>query len=111
MIATGGSQKDLKTRIGIFRKQPGGQAYDQKVQSDSVLELGENLLLRTVVNEGDGKSKYSVIKLGMHQTFQISEVSSNKMAKHKIKFWNTTHFINGINSTVSVLRRFYIYLI
>ncbi|XP_066156030.1 uncharacterized protein [Euwallacea fornicatus] len=54
VIATGGTKKNLKTRIGIFKKRPGSGVFDQNVQSDSVIELGEELLLRTVVDEGDG---------------------------------------------------------
>ncbi|XP_066260436.1 uncharacterized protein [Euwallacea similis] len=54
VIATGGTKKDLKTQIGIFKKRPGSAVFDQNVQADSLIELGEELLLRTIINEGDG---------------------------------------------------------
>lgn len=57
-VATGGTQKDLKTRIGIFRKRSGSNVFDQNVQSDSVIQLGEELALRALINEEDGNKTF-----------------------------------------------------
>ncbi|XP_030746746.1 uncharacterized protein LOC115875430 [Sitophilus oryzae] len=54
IIASGGSQNDLKTLISIFKRPPGSNTFDQTVQPNSVIDLGEELLLRAVVNDEDG---------------------------------------------------------
>ncbi|XP_076270662.1 uncharacterized protein LOC143202763 [Rhynchophorus ferrugineus] len=60
VVASGGSQNDLKTRITIYRKRPGTNVFDQPVQSNAIIHLGEDLLLKASVNDGDGW-KYSDI--------------------------------------------------
>lgn len=59
IVATGGTQKNLKTQIGIFKKRPGSRVFDENIQTDSIIELGEELLLRAIISETDGKLLYN----------------------------------------------------
>ncbi|KAL1491490.1 hypothetical protein ABEB36_012081 [Hypothenemus hampei] len=58
IVATGGTQKELKFRLGIFKKRFGSSNFDQNVQSDSIIELGEELLLRAVVDADGWKNSH-----------------------------------------------------
>lgn len=56
-VATGGHKSAFETDIGLYRKSFGAneqQVFDAKIESGGTLLLGEEILLRAAVREGDG---------------------------------------------------------
>ncbi|XP_050309978.1 uncharacterized protein LOC126745965 [Anthonomus grandis grandis] len=128
-LATGGTRKDLRTRIGIFRKRPGTNVFDQSVQADNIIHLGEELMLRAVISEGDGKIYFdmpigflaaSKIKFAtickkratQHCTQKYKAIFYSVGGYYKIQLltllgWKSSHIgpvlITGINSKKSAL--------
>nr|XP_011304913.1 PREDICTED: uncharacterized protein LOC105267625 [Fopius arisanus] len=60
-VATGGHKNSFETEIGLYRKSLGSeQLFDSRIQPGGTVILGEEVLLRAVVRDGDGW-KYSKI--------------------------------------------------
>ncbi|XP_017769672.1 PREDICTED: uncharacterized protein LOC108557596 [Nicrophorus vespilloides] len=57
-VAAGGSQRNLESQVALYRKAPHTNEYTQIVTPGSSVTLGEDLLLRASVRDGDGW-KYS----------------------------------------------------
>ncbi|XP_063995571.1 uncharacterized protein LOC135172947 isoform X2 [Diachasmimorpha longicaudata] len=58
-VATGGHKDSFETEIGLYRKTTGSdQLFDARIPSGGTVILGEEILLRAVVRDGDGW-KYS----------------------------------------------------
>lgn len=55
MVATGGGQSKFESRMVLLRKSPDSNSFDQPIQSGSVVPLGEEIVLRATVQDGDGK--------------------------------------------------------
>ncbi|KAJ8921026.1 hypothetical protein NQ315_015822 [Exocentrus adspersus] len=53
VVASGGGQKNFDSRLVLLRKSKSGN-FDQQLQPGSVVLLGEELVLRAVVQDGDG---------------------------------------------------------
>nr|CAI5868299.1 unnamed protein product [Callosobruchus analis] len=58
IVASGGGNYNFDSHIFLMRKSPGSNNFDQLLQTGSVVQLGEEMLLRTKIQEGDGW-KYS----------------------------------------------------
>lgn len=55
-IVSGGSQRQFETQVGLFRRTPGtGGDFTLAISPGAALPLGEDLMLRANVREGDGK--------------------------------------------------------
>ncbi|CAH0557583.1 unnamed protein product [Brassicogethes aeneus] len=54
IIASGGSQRNFETKISLFRKSLGSDNFNQLVLPGSAVHLGEDLVLRVAVQDGDG---------------------------------------------------------
>lgn len=55
-MASGGNQRHFEMQVGLFRRSPGvGGDYSLAIAPGAALPLGEDLLLRATVREGDGK--------------------------------------------------------
>lgn len=55
-IATGGDKNIFETDIGLYRKAFGSDnLFDAKIQPGGTVILGEKILLRVVVRDGDGE--------------------------------------------------------
>lgn len=57
VIATGGGQRGFNSNMALLRKSPGSNNFDQPLQTGSVVLLGEEIVLRANVQDGDGKLK------------------------------------------------------
>lgn len=54
-VATGGLKNAFQTDIGLFRKSYGSEnLFDVKINSGGTVVLGEEILLRALVRDGDG---------------------------------------------------------
>lgn len=54
-IARGGYQPNFETEVELFRRSPDGtNKFSRLVNSGTVVQLGEELLLRAAVKDGDG---------------------------------------------------------
>lgn len=54
-MATGGIQKTFASQVSLLRRAPDGNEFNQVVTPGSAVNLGEDLLLKAVVRDGDGK--------------------------------------------------------
>lgn len=54
-MASGGFQRSFETQVGLFRRTPGTTEFTQIVAPGTAISLGEVLLLRAAVREGDGR--------------------------------------------------------
>lgn len=55
-VATGGHKNAFETEIGLYRKTLGSNhLFDSRIQPGGTVILGEEILLRVAVREGDGK--------------------------------------------------------
>lgn len=55
-IATGGHKNTFETEVGLYRKALGSDnLFDAKIQPGGTVVLGEEILLRIVVRDGDGE--------------------------------------------------------
>lgn len=54
-VASGGNQRKFESVVSLWRKNNG--LFDQPLQQGGAVRLGDELMLRTVVREGDGKQK------------------------------------------------------
>jgi hypothetical protein len=54
-IASGGNQRKFDTVVTILRRNNG--VFDQPIQQGSAVRLGDELMLRTTVRDGDGEAK------------------------------------------------------
>lgn len=52
-IVQGGAQQPFRTQLGLFRQATNGM-FTKTLEPGSVVELGEQLLLRVQVKSGDG---------------------------------------------------------
>lgn len=57
-FAQGGSQQPFRTQLGLFRNLDG--AFTKSLESGSVVQLGEELMLRAQVKSGDGEITYKI---------------------------------------------------
>ncbi|CAH2007139.1 unnamed protein product [Acanthoscelides obtectus] len=53
IVASGGGQYNFDSQIFLLRKSPGSNNFDQLLQTGSVVQLGEEMLLRTKIQDGD----------------------------------------------------------
>ena len=54
-VETGGHKNAFETEVGLYRKTFGsGHLFDAKIQPGGTVILGEEILLRALVREGDG---------------------------------------------------------
>lgn len=53
-VASGGGQRNFESRILLLRKSGKSNNFDQPLQPGSVVPLGEELVLRAMVQDGDG---------------------------------------------------------
>lgn len=57
----GGFKNTLDVDVGLFRKTYGSEnVFDSRIQSGGTVVLGEEVLLRVLVNGDDGKSDDNV---------------------------------------------------
>lgn len=61
VIATGGGPKSFNSNLMLLRKSPGSNNFDQPLQTGSVVLLGEEIVLRASVQDGDGKFYYKFL--------------------------------------------------
>ncbi|KAJ8983776.1 hypothetical protein NQ317_000336, partial [Molorchus minor] len=54
VVASGGGQRNFDSKMILLRKSPGSHSFDQPLLPGSVVQLGEELVLRAVVQDGDG---------------------------------------------------------
>lgn len=55
-VATGGNKNIFETEVGLYRKTLGSEhLFDAKIQPGGTVILGEEILLRVAVRDGDGK--------------------------------------------------------
>ncbi|KAJ8960896.1 hypothetical protein NQ318_020195, partial [Aromia moschata] len=54
VIASGGGQRNFDSRIVLLRKSGAGSNFDQPLLPGSAVQLGEELVLRAVVQDSDG---------------------------------------------------------
>lgn len=55
-VATGGHKNAFETEVGLYRKTLGSDhQFDVKIQPGGAVILGEEILLRAAIREGDGK--------------------------------------------------------
>nr|CAH7713841.1 unnamed protein product [Callosobruchus chinensis] len=64
IIASGGGNYNFDSHIFLMRKSPGSNNFDQLLQTGSVVQLGEEMLLRTKIQEGDGNVNNLLIRPG-----------------------------------------------
>jgi hypothetical protein len=58
-VLNGGSENSLNVDMGLFRKTYGSEnIFDTRIQSGSTVVLGEEILLRVLVNGDDGKTEH-----------------------------------------------------
>lgn len=56
-VVTGGSQNTLEIDVGLFRKTfHSEKVFDTRIQSGDTVILGEEVLLRVLVRDGNGKN-------------------------------------------------------
>lgn len=54
-IASGGMQNNFDTHVSLYKRAIGGNEFDALVNPGDTVLLGEELLLRASVRDGDGK--------------------------------------------------------
>nr|XP_023013806.1 uncharacterized protein LOC111503676 [Leptinotarsa decemlineata] len=54
IVASGGGKQKFHSQMVLLRKSPGSNNFDQILQSGSVVFLGEDIILRAIVQDGDG---------------------------------------------------------
>lgn len=63
-IAIGGYKNSFETEIALFRRSFGSEIFDTKIEAGGGVLLGEQLLLRVAVKQGDGSNqKFSQTKI------------------------------------------------
>lgn len=66
-IVTGGLKNPLQTDVGLYRKTFNSEnVFDTRIQSGGTLILGEEVLLRVLVREGDGWRYSRISELTVH---------------------------------------------
>ncbi|KAG5893031.1 hypothetical protein JTB14_026583 [Gonioctena quinquepunctata] len=54
IIASGGGKQKFNSHMVLLRKSPGSNNFDQPLQSGNTVLLGEEIVLRATVSDGDG---------------------------------------------------------
>lgn len=56
-VVTGGSQNNFEIDVGLFRKTfHSDKVFDARIRSGDTVILGEEVLLRVLVRDGNGKN-------------------------------------------------------
>ncbi|XP_019873965.2 uncharacterized protein LOC109602078 isoform X2 [Aethina tumida] len=65
VVVSGGGQRNFDSKLNLFRKSTGSDNFDQLVLPGSTVTLGEELVLRAAVQDGDGwqGSKISLVTI------------------------------------------------
>ncbi|KAK0093690.1 hypothetical protein PV326_012898 [Microctonus aethiopoides] len=81
-VATGGHKNAFETEVGLYRKTLGSDhQFDVKIQPGGAVILGEEILLRAAIREGDGW-KYSRIS-----DVTVHYVENNRQKKIMNSMW------------------------
>lgn len=71
-VATGGHRNTFETEMGLYRKTSGfsgsNPLFDAKIQPGGAVILGEEVLLRAVVRDGDGEQYTAINNSFIHTT-------------------------------------------
>ncbi|XP_034934166.1 uncharacterized protein [Chelonus insularis] len=90
-IATGGHNNVFETEVGLYRKTLGSEhLFDTKIQPGGTVILGEEILLRAAVREGDGW-RYSRIS---DVTVHYIENSRQKKVMNSVWILNSNGCLN-----------------
>lgn len=61
-IEIGGYKNDFQTDVALYRKTFNSEnIFDTRIESGGTVILGEEILLRVLVREGDGNKKKKII--------------------------------------------------
>lgn len=71
-IAQGGGESKFRTQVGIFRRS--GDSFLRPLEANGVVQLGEDLMLRTQTKQGDGWNYTKITDISMQRLGASGEV-------------------------------------
>ncbi|XP_058789206.1 uncharacterized protein LOC131663117 [Phymastichus coffea] len=81
-VAAGGHKSAFETELTLHRRTPGSEQFDSKIEAGGTVVLGEEILLRAAVRDGDGWKYAKMSEVTMHH-----HVGSRQRDKATSSLW------------------------
>lgn len=94
VVVSGGGQRNFDSKLNLFRKSTGSDNFDQLVLPGSTVTLGEELVLRAAVQDGDGKFIVHIFQWNQSLITHISGWQGSKISLVTIRSGSIQKSIN-----------------